>query len=126
MRASSSRFGSFPAPSSGPNAAPGSGASAAPGTIASARELSVLERNHPAVARTVTLLWGHPELTHFIERVAAGLDPRLSHIEPAALAELMLLGEIHRSICPQHDRRNAAAHPIGRLGGAWRPAVHRG
>jgi hypothetical protein len=86
----------------------------------------VLERNHPAVARTVALLWGHPELTHFIERVAAGLDPRLSHIEPAALAELMLLGEIHRSICPQHDRPNVAAHPTGRLGSAWRPAVHRG
>ena len=86
----------------------------------------MLEKNHPAVARTVTLLWGHPELTHFIERVAAGLDPRLSHIEPAALAELMLLGEIHRAICPQHARRSVAAHPIDRLGGAWRPAVHRG
>ena len=65
----------------------------------------MLESNHPAVVRTVALLWGHPELTDFIERVAAGLDPRLAHIEPAALAELMLLGEIHRLICPRHDRR---------------------
>ena len=86
----------------------------------------MLERNHPAVVRTVSLLWGHPELTNFIERVAAGLDPRLAHIEPAALAELMLLGEIHRLICPRQDRRIVDTHPIGRLGGAWRPAVHRG
>jgi len=88
--------------------------------------LSVLERDHPGVVRTISLLWGHPELTDFIARVAAGLDPRLAHIEPAALAELMLLGEIHRSICPRHDRSIVDNHSISRLGGAWRPAVHRG
>jgi hypothetical protein len=88
--------------------------------------LSVLESNHPAVVRTISLLWGHPELTNFIERVAAGLDPRLAHIEPAALAELMLLGEIHRLICPRQDRRSVDAHSISRLGNTWRPAVHRG
>jgi hypothetical protein len=88
--------------------------------------LSVLESNHPGVVRTISLLWGHPELTDFLARVAAGLDPRLAHIEPAALAELMLLGEIHRSICPRHDRRIVETHSASRLGGAWRPAVHRG
>ena len=86
----------------------------------------MLESNHPGVVRTISLLWGHPELTDFLARVAAGLDPRLAHIEPAALAELMLLGEIHRSICPRHDRRTVENHSISRLGGAWRPAVHRG
>ena len=91
-----------------------------------ARELSVLERNHPGVVRTISLLWGHPELTDFIARVAAGLDPRLAHIEPAALAELMLLGEIHRSICPRHGRGIVDNHSISRLCGAWRPAVQRG
>jgi hypothetical protein len=125
MRATPSRFGSFPAPS-GPSPATGSGASAAPGAAASVRELSVLESNHPGVVRTISLLWGHPELTDFLARVAAGLDPRLAHIEPAALAELMLLGEIHRAICPRHDRRTVENHSISRLGAAWRPAVHRG
>ena len=125
MRATPSRFGSFPAPS-GPNAAAGPGAAPAPGAAANARELSVLESNHPGVVRTISLLWGHPELSDFLARVAAGLDPRLAHIEPAALAELMLLGEIHRSICPRHDRRVVDTHSISRLGGAWRPAVHRG
>lgn len=119
MRATPSRFGSFPA-ASGPNPATGSGAAA------SVRELSVLESSHPGVVRTISLLWGHPELTDFLARVAAGLDPRLSHIEPAAMAELMLLGEIHRSICPRHDRRTVENHSISRLGVAWRPAVHRG
>jgi len=125
MRATPSRFGSFPVPS-GSNPASGSGAEPAPGQAANARELSVLESNHPGVVRTISLLWGHPELTDFIERVAAGLDPRLAHIEPAALAELMLLGEIHRSICPRHDRKIVETHSISRLGGAWRPVVHRG
>jgi hypothetical protein len=125
MRATPSRFGSFPTPS-GSKPAVGSGTAAAPGAEANARELSMLERNHPGVVRTISLLWGHPELTDFIARVAAGLDPRLAHIEPAALAELMLLGEIHRSICPRHDRSIVDNHSISRLGGAWRPAVHRG
>jgi hypothetical protein len=125
MRATPSRFGSFPAPS-GPNPATGSGAAAAQGAAANVRELSVLESNHPGVVQTISLLWGHPELTDFLARVAAGLDPRLAHIEPAALAELMLLGEIHRSICPRHDRGIVENHSISRLGAAWRPAVHRG
>ncbi|MGE5161718.1 MAG: hypothetical protein ACM3O5_09440 [Betaproteobacteria bacterium] len=97
-----------------------------PGAAAHARALSVLERDHPGVVRTITLLWGHPELTDFLARVAAGLDPRLTHIEPAAMAELMLLGDIHRSICPRPERKPADLHPVSRWGAAWRPAVHRG
>ena len=87
--------------------------------------LSLLERDHPGVVRTVTLLWGHPELNDFLARVAAGLDPRLSHLEPAAMAELMLLGEIHRLICPRTERKGADLHPISRSAGAWRPAIQR-
>lgn len=125
MRATPSRFGSLPVPS-GPSPALGSAAAAAPGTAANARELSVLESRHPGIVRTITLLWGHPELTDFLARVAAGLDHRLAHIEPASLAELMLLGEIHRSICPPREQRKVDPQPINRFGGAWRPAVHRG
>jgi hypothetical protein len=126
MRTTPSRFGSLPV-SSGSNPASGSGAAAFPAPATNARELSVLERNHPGVVRTITLLWGHPELTDFLARVAAGLDPRLAHIEPASLAELMLLGEIHRTICTRHGHHRAVEpQPINRFGGAWRPAVHRG
>lgn len=125
MRATPSRFGSLPAPS-GPNPAPAPGAAAAPGPSSNARDLSVLESRHPGIVRTITLLWGHPELTDFLARVSAGLDRRLAHIEPASLAELMLLGEIHRSICPPREQRVVEPQPINRFGGAWRPAVHRG
>lgn len=61
---------------------------------------SFLERRYPGVVRALTLMWGYPELSDFLARVAAGLDPRFHDIEPAAMAELMLLGEIHRSLCP--------------------------
>jgi hypothetical protein len=126
MRATPSRFGSLPA-SAGSSPASGTGAAAAPGPAATARELSVLERNHPGIVRTITLLWGHPELTEFLARVTAGLDPRLAHIEPASLAELMLLGEIHRALWPGHGQHRAVEpQRINRFGGAWRPAIHRG
>ena len=87
--------------------------------------MSVLEQRHPAAVRTLTLLWGYPELNQWFDKITAGTDPRLD-FEPAALAELMLLGEIHRSICPRHDRGIVDNHSISRLAGAWRPAVHRG
>ena len=76
-----SRFGRLPA-STGSSAASGARVAAAPGSTARARELSVLESSHPGVVRTITLLWGHPELTDFLARVAAGLDPRLAHMSP--------------------------------------------
>jgi len=125
MRTTPPRFG-IPPVTSGPVPASGSGAAAARGPAANARELSVLESRHPGVLRTITLLWGHPELTDFLARVAAGLDPRLTHIEPAAMAELMFLGEIHRSICPRLGQRAVEPQSINRFGSAWRPAVHRG
>ena len=84
----------------------------------------MLESKYPGVVRTLTLLWGHPELTDFLARVSAGLEPRLAHIEPSALAELMLLGELHRSICPRPERKVELSDPISR--GTWRPAVYRG
>lgn len=124
MRTTPSRFGTMAIPA-GSSASAGSAAIAQPSS-SNARELSTLESKYPGVVRTLTLLWGHPELTDFLARVAAGLDPRLTHIEPAAMAELMLLGEIHRSICPRNDRTLQPAQPFNRWAGAWRPAIHRG
>lgn len=124
MRTTPSRFGALAVPA-GPSPPGGSGA-IVQRSSPNARELSALESRYPGVVRTLTLLWGHPELTHFLARVAAGLDPRLTHIEPAAMAELMLLGEIHRCICPRNDRPLGDAQPFNRWAGAWRPAVFRG
>lgn len=87
---------------------------------------SVLESRHPGLVRTLTLMWGHPELTDFLSRVAAGLEPRARDVDPAAMAELMLLGAIHRTICPPRSGATGDVHSVGRLTGTWRPAVIRG
>jgi hypothetical protein len=90
------------------------------------RVASVLERRYPRVVRTLTLLWGYPELTEYLDRIAAGTDTRLKGIEPAAMAELMVLAELHRTICPRVPRPNVdALHPTGRRSGPWRPVRQR-
>lgn len=85
---------------------------------------SVLERNYPGVVRALILMWGYPELTEFLDRVALGLDPRLRDIEPAALAELMLLARVHQSFCPPRKPQLGEGHPALRRG-AWGLATQR-
>lgn len=103
-----------------------------PATIAGPKSpnpggLSVLELRYPAVVRTLTLLWGYPELNEFLNRVATGVETRLSDMEPAAMAELMLLAEVHRRICPQLPGRPIEeVYGTGQWGGPWRPARYRG
>lgn len=83
---------------------------------------SVLERKYPRVVRTLTLLWGYPELNQYFDKVSTGLDPTLS-LEPAALAELMLLAGIHQRICPYRPAKAIEeVYGSGRWGGPWRPA----
>jgi hypothetical protein len=87
---------------------------------------SILEARYPAVVRTLTLLWGYPELNDYLNRVANGLDTRLADMEPAALAELMLLAQIHRRICPHLPARNIEdVYGTSQWGGPWRPAGYR-
>jgi hypothetical protein len=128
MRTLPFRVGGF-ATTSGSNA-PRTGAAmgarpAAAGSIATSNPASVLEARYPGLVRTLTLLWGHPELTDFLSRVAAGLEPRVRDIDPAAQAELMLLATVHRAICPTTTRVVHEHHSIGRVGPTWRPAVMR-
>ena len=88
---------------------------------------SILEQRHPAVVRTLTLLWGHPELNEYLNRVATGVDTRLADLEPAAMAELMLLAEVHRRVCPQlPGRRVDDVYGTGQWTSPWRPARYRG
>ena len=88
---------------------------------------SILEQRYPAVVRTLTLLWGFPELNDYLNRVAAGLDSRLADMEPAAMAELMLLGEVHRRVCPLLPaKRVEEVYATRQWGGPWRPANQRG
>jgi hypothetical protein len=87
---------------------------------------SALERRYPAALRTLTLLWGYPELNQWFDKISMGTDPRLN-FEPAALAELMLLSSIHQRICPQRPAKTIdQVYGTSQRSGPWRPARYRG
>ena len=87
---------------------------------------SVLEQRYPAAVRTLTLLWGYPELNQWFDKIATGVDPKLN-FEPAALAELMLLSSIHQRVCPHRPAKTIdQAYGASQWSGPWRPARYRG
>jgi hypothetical protein len=91
-----------------------------------ASPLSVLEQRHPAAVRTLTLLWGYPELNQWFDKITAGTDPKLD-FEPAALAELMLLSSIHQRVCPQRPAKSIdQVYGASQWNGPWRPVRYRG
>lgn len=95
------------------------------GREASGQESS-LEQRHPAVMRTITLLWGHPELNQYFIKVSCGVDPDLT-LEPDAMAEAMLLASLHQRICPHTPAKSVEEiYGRGSWGGAWKPARPRG
>ena len=87
---------------------------------------SVLEQQYPAAVRTLTLLWGYPELNQWFDKVTAGVDSRLN-FDPAAMAEVMLLSSIHQRICAHRPATTVEhAYGSGQAGGPWRPVRYRG
>jgi len=87
---------------------------------------SALEQQYPAAVRTLTLLWGYPELNQWFDKLSAGVDARLN-FDPAAMAELMLLSSIHQRICPHRPATKVEqAYGSGQWGGPWRQARYRG
>lgn len=88
--------------------------------------LSVLEQRYPAAVRTLTLLWGYPELNQWFDKISMGVDPQLN-FDPAALAELMLLSSVHQHICPHRPAKTIdQVYGTSQWGGPWRPARYRG
>jgi len=69
---------------------------------------SVLEARHPEVARAVMLMWGHPELNEYFERLWLA-DGNLGPLDPDAMSELMLLARIHQGLVPHRPGRSLAA-----------------
>lgn len=61
---------------------------------------SVLEAKYPGMAQAVTLLWGHPEMNAYFERIWMA-DNVQTPLHPEAMAELMLLARIHQNLKPQ-------------------------
>jgi hypothetical protein len=131
MRSTTSRFSSFATPVD-PNleGRPTVTRAVAPGSLpahASARAVinpqqSVLEQKYPAVLRALTLLWGFPEMNQYFDKVSSGSDPSLS-LEPAAMAELMLLASVHRRICPYQPAKAVEdLYGAGRWADTWKPA----
>ena len=91
-----------------------------------ASPLSILEQRYPAAVRTLTLLWGYPELNQWFDKISTGADPKLE-FEPAALAELMLLSSIHQRVCPHRPAKSIdQVYGTSQWGGPWRPARYRG
>ena len=92
---------------------------------ASADGRSAVERGYPAVVRAMTLLWGHPEMNQYFEKIWSGQDPSLN-LDPEAMAELMLLAAVHQRICPYRPAKTVAETYGGsRWAEPWKPARPR-
>jgi hypothetical protein len=83
---------------------------------------SAVEQRYPAVVRALTLLWGHPEMNQYFEKVWSGRDPSLN-LDPDAMAELMMLAAVHQRICPHLPAKSVAEmYGAGRWADTWKPA----
>jgi hypothetical protein len=92
---------------------------------ATADTRSAVEKGYPAVVRAMTLLWGHPEMNQYFEKVWSGQDPSLN-LDPDAMADLMMLAAVHQRICPYRPAKTVdETYGGGRWADAWKPARPR-
>lgn len=83
---------------------------------------SSVEKRYPAVVRAMTLLWGHPEMNQYFEKVWSGRDPSLN-LDPESMAEVMLLAAIHQRVCPYRPAKSVEdLYGTGRWADTWKPA----
>lgn len=73
-----------------------------------ARQPSVLEVHHPAIVQAITLLWGHPEMNLYFEKLWLD-DGNGTPITPEAMSELMLLAGVHGWVAPRRPARTMAS-----------------
>jgi hypothetical protein len=86
---------------------------------------SALEQRYPTVVQSLTLLWGHPEMNQYFEKISSGQDASLN-LDPAAMAEVMLLAAVHQRICPYRPaKRVDEIYGAGRWADPWKPARPR-
>jgi hypothetical protein len=121
MRATTSRFSAFASTIEPPfEASPTAGAST-DRTVESA-----IEQRYPAVTRSLTLLWGHPEMNQYFEKIWSGEDATLN-LDPQAMSELMLLAAVHQRLCPYMPAKKVEdLYGAGRWADTWKPARLRG
>jgi hypothetical protein len=74
------------------------------------RRPSVLEAQHPDIVQAVSLLWGHPEMNTYFEKLwlddGTGMRRPLA---PEAMSELMLLAGVHQWLTPHRPARTMAS-----------------
>jgi hypothetical protein len=66
---------------------------------------SVIEWRYPGMMQSICLMWGHPELNAYFDKLWLA-DGSQTPIDPEAMAELMLLAHLHQSIVPQRPSRS--------------------
>lgn len=71
-------------------------------------ERSQLERLEPSMARAICLLWGHPEMNAYFDKLWLADNSR-TPIHPGVMSELMLLSHVHQRVMPQRPKRGLAS-----------------
>lgn len=89
-----------PRPEPRPATMPANAVRLPPHVRPSTKDQSVLEAQYPGIAHAVTLLWGHPEMNAYFERIWMADSPQ-TPVHPEAMAELMLLARVHSELKPQ-------------------------
>lgn len=121
MRTTPSRFSAF----AGTVESPGN-ASLTSGRAPDRAAESAIESRYPDVTRSLTLLWGHPEMNQYFDKVSSGQDPSLN-LDPLAMSELMLLAAVHQRVCPYVPAKKVEdLYGAGRWADSWKPARQRG
>jgi hypothetical protein len=69
---------------------------------------SVLEARYPKMAQAISLLWGHPEMNQYFDRLWLA-DGTQTPLDPETMSELMLLAQIHQLLMPQRPQRSMAS-----------------
>ena len=69
----------------------------------------MLEVRHPDIVQAITLLWGHPEMNVYFEKLWMD-DGNRTPIAPEAMSELMLLAGVHGWLAPRRTRTMASIY----------------
>jgi len=69
---------------------------------------SKLERNYPAIANSIRLLWGYPEMNEYFAKLWLA-DGRSEPIDPEVMADLMLLARVHQELLPARPKASMAS-----------------
>lgn len=76
-----------------------------------------LERNYPGIANAIRLLWGHPEMNEYFDKLWLA-DERSEPIDPEVMADLMLLARVHQELLPVRPKHTQSTI-YGRAYGDW-------